>query len=393
MNRNKSLSADSEQEFRTANKSTEEPSRPSSPMDGTTVLPTFYQKWIEAILPGPLPVEIEATCSECAMCPPQDEKVSDDQLVFDSGSKCCTYSPGLPNFMVGSILMDTTPSLDAGRASLTKRLDMEVGVSPLAVLPPPVYNLIYRHSQDAFGRNIALRCPHLDTALGSCTIWPYREPACLTWFCKHRRGKFGQIFWKYLYNFLTTINKELALWCVLQLDIGSEALEALEIWRNEETDGEHLKTGQVDGKPDEEVANKIWGRWQGRKTAFFAECSSLVADLSFEDVARICGPEVRLSAQMVVQAFNNLHDIEVPAYLKVGRFKVEGVTTDYVRVWSYSRLDPLDLPVSVFRALSFFNGPATTEVLSTVRLELGASLDGSLLRTLLDFGILEKRDK
>ena len=381
--------AGSEQESETTIKNTEEVSQPPSSMTSNTALPILYKRWTEAILPGPLPVEIEATCSQCAMCPPPGELVSDDRLFFDSGSKCCTYSPGLPNFMVGSILMDTTPSMDAGRTSLTKRLDMELGVSPLAVLPPPFYNLIYRHSQDAFGRNTTLRCPHLDSTLGTCTIWPYREPTCLTWFCKHQRGKTGQTFWKHLYSFLSTINKELALWCVLQLDIGVDALQALTRWRESEITGENLKTSEVDCKADENAAKKLWGRWWRRKTTFYAECSRLVAALTYRDVEKICGPEVQLSGQMLLQAYNNLLKNEIPANLKVGRFEVEGVSLDTVRVWSYSRLDPLDLPTAVFKSLPFFNGQPSSEVLSSVRLHLGASLDSRLLRTLIDFGILE----
>jgi len=358
-------------------------------MANTSALPTLYQRWTEAILPGPLPVEVEATCSKCAMCPPQGEKVSNARLFFDSGSKCCTYSPGLPNFMAGAILMDTTPSMDAGRTSLTKRLDTELGVSPLAVLPPPFYNLIYRHSQDAFGRNTSLRCPHVDTIQGICTIWPYREPTCITWFCKHQRGKNGQTFWKQLHNFLTTINKELALWCVLRLDFGIEALQAMVRWREHEITGENLKTNEVDGRVDENAAKKIWGRWWGRKTTFYTECARLVFPLSYRDVENICGPEVQLSARLVIEAYNDLLEKEIPTHLKVGRFEVEGASGDAVRVWSYSRLDPLDLPVAVFKSLPFFNGQPTSEVLSSVRLHLGASLDGRLLRTLIDFGILE----
>ena len=67
-------------------------------------LPALYARWIEAIINGSLPVEIEATCSDCAMCSRSGEPDDPEQNFFDKGSKCCTYTPTLSNFMAGAIL-------------------------------------------------------------------------------------------------------------------------------------------------------------------------------------------------------------------------------------------------------------------------------------------------
>ena len=261
--------------------------------------------------------------------------------------------------MVGAILGDSAPSMTTGRATLAARLGRGLGVDPLAIHPPPAYNLLYRHSQNAFGRNSTLRCPHLDTALGACTIWPYRDPTCVTWFCKHHRGKIGQSFWKALQIFLNAVIKELSLWCVLQLNIGDEALALLESKREGGMTGENLQPNELDGRFDAKAAGKTWGRWWQQETAFYSECARLVSDLDFQEVERICGPEVQVSSRLVRLAYAKLQETHIPPHLKIGRFEVEDATFDAVRVWSYSRLDPLDLPVPIFMALSYFDGRPT----------------------------------
>ena len=352
-------------------------------------LPALYARWVEAIIHGTLPVETEATCSDCVMCSRPGQPVDNEQFFFDKGSKCCTYTPTLSNFMIGAILGDPAPSMTTGRATLAARLDNGLGVDPLAIHPPPAYNLLYRHSHKAFGRNSTLRCPHLDTAREECSIWPYRDPTCVTWYCKHLRGKIGQSFWKALQTFLNAVSKELSLWCVLQLHIGDDALALLESKRESGTTGENLQPNELDGQFDAGAARKTWGRWWQRETAFYAECARLVSDLDFKEVEKICGPEVRMSSRLLKLAYGKLQETHIPTHLQIGRFEVEDASVDAVRVWSYSRLDPLDLPVPVFMALSYFDGRPTDDALSMVEHDLGIRLDDQLLRTLIDFGILE----
>ena len=355
-------------------------------------LPALYVRWIEAIIPGfSLPVEIVATCSDCAMCSRSGDPDDTEQIFFDKGSKCCTYTPTLTNFMAGAILDD--PALSMGKETLEERLSKGLGAGPLAILPPPAYNLLYRHSQNAFGHNSTLRCPHLDIATGACSIWPYRDPTCVTWFCKHLRGKIGQSFWKALQTFLAAVSKELSLWCVLQLNIGDDALALLESRSKGEMTSENLQSNELDGRFDVDEARKTWGRWWGREKVFYTECARLVSDLDFQEVERICGPEVQVSARLVKLASVKLQKTDIPTNLKIGRFEVEDATLDAVRVWSYSRLDPLDLPVPVFIALSYFDGRPTDDALSAVEHDLGTRLDFPLLRTLIDFGILESRQE
>lgn len=365
----------------------------SQPTDAAGTLPALYASWIEAIIPGPLPEESEAMCSNCVMCSQSGEPVNTEQFFFNNQSKCCTYSPTLSNFMVGALLGDPSPSMTTGKATLAERLDKGLGVEPLAIQPPPAYKLLYRHSQHAFGRNSTLRCPYLDTTVGDCSIWPYREPTCITWFCKHLRGKIGQSFWKALLSFFNAVTKELSLWCVLQLNIGDDALALIESKREIGVPSENLQSNELDGRFDVDTARKIWGRWWQRETAFYAECARLVSGLDFQEVVKICGLEVQISSRLVKQAYLKLQESHIPSRLQIGHLEVEEATLDAVRVWSYSRFDPIDLPTPVFMALSYFDGRPTDEVLSMVEHDLGIRLDDQLIRILIDFGILKTRQE
>ena len=58
-----------------------------------------------------------------ALCVPDPaQPVDTEQFFFDRGSKCCTYTPTLANFMVGALLGDSAPSMATGRATLAARL-------------------------------------------------------------------------------------------------------------------------------------------------------------------------------------------------------------------------------------------------------------------------------
>ena len=39
-------------------------------------------------------------------------------LQFEPSTKCCTFLPELPNFLVGAMLADTDPAAAEGRASV-----------------------------------------------------------------------------------------------------------------------------------------------------------------------------------------------------------------------------------------------------------------------------------
>ena len=109
-----------------------------------STLPPLYAAWIDELLAGPLPHESEATCEDCAMWSSAGASAEPD-LFFHRDTKCCTYTPEIPNFLVGRILDDPDPALAPGRASVERRIDARIGVTPVGLLRPPVQALLYRH--------------------------------------------------------------------------------------------------------------------------------------------------------------------------------------------------------------------------------------------------------
>ena len=184
--------------------------------------------------------------------------------------------------------------------------------------------------------------------------------------------------------------KELSLWCVFQLNIGDEALALLESRREGGVTGENLQANELDGRFDAKAVRKNLGPVvaSGNRVLCRMRPAGLRPRLpgSGKDL-RPRGPGCL--PELVKLAYAKLQETDIPTYLRIGRFEVEEATVDAVRVWSYSRLDPLDLPVPVFMALSYFDGRPTTDALSMVEHDLGTHIDCQLLRTLIDFGILE----
>jgi hypothetical protein len=94
---------------------------------------------MDALLGGPVPAETNATRHNCAMLAPPGD--SGDGLYFNPATRCCTYFPELPNFLVGRILVDDDPALAAGRARVEASLE-SVTCTPRGLHPPAAQQLI-----------------------------------------------------------------------------------------------------------------------------------------------------------------------------------------------------------------------------------------------------------
>ena len=131
---------------------------------------------------------------------------ADHETFFTPQTKCCTYVPEMPNFLVGGVLADDDPELAAGRASLRERMRDKSSMSPLGVARKLSYALRYRHTPDAFGHMQRLRCPHYIEDGGRCGIWRHRESTCSTWFWITRLDKVAPLI-SSAYNTGTPLSK------------------------------------------------------------------------------------------------------------------------------------------------------------------------------------------
>lgn len=363
------------------------------PWQPPSTLPPLYAGWIAGLLDGPLPHESEATCESCAMWPPAGAP-ADADLYFHPDTKCCTYVPDLPNFLVGRILDDADPALAPGRASLERRLDGRVGVTPLGLLRPPLQVLLYQHGAAAgFGQATTLRCPHYRAdAGGACGIWRHRNGVCSTWFCKHIRGATGQRFWHALEQLLAIVERSLCRWCVLQIGVDADVLaRLLPRGSDRESGGAGLDAAGLDGTVSAEAYRAMWGMWQGRERELFRRAAALVDDLAWSDVARLGGASVEAFARVVVHAHRAQADEPLPARLAVGAFQTIVTGRERVRVVTYSPYDPLELPRRLVDVLPYFDGRPTVEALRRIQNERGVNVQPDLVRRLVDFGVLVER--
>jgi hypothetical protein len=241
------------------------------------MLPDLYDPWVRELLGGEIPEETEATCHDCVMLAPPGEAAASTDRFFHPETKCCTYLPRLPNFLVGRVLADDDPALSAGRASVRARIAAGVAVTPLGLGQTPEFHALF--SSESFGHEPTLRCPHYVESTGGCGIWRHRNAVCSTWFCKLVRGATGHRFWMALKDLLREVERTLSLWAALELGIGADELARLLAPAEEE---------RVRRAP-----RGTFGRWQGREEELYEACAARVSTLTWQELAALCGPKVR----------------------------------------------------------------------------------------------------
>jgi hypothetical protein len=350
-------------------------------------LPPLYAPWLREVTGGPIPGETKATCDHCVML--RSPESPPEAVHFHPATKCCAYQPDLPNFLAGRILSEADPSMAEGRASLERRIERRVAVTPSGAGSGGVFKLLYGHTPQVFGRAPALRCPYLSPE-GSCGVWRHRPGVCATWYCKHVRGASGLRFWKLADKLLREVECDLALWCLAELHTGVAELASLAPERRDQPD-----VSELDGEVDVPRYRKLWGEWAGREIAFYQACAALVEPLSWERVQGICGPRVRVLADLVRDAYENLMSDAIPDRLKLGGVRLEWVAEGGLCITAYSEFDPLLISRKLAAVLPYFDGRPTEDALAAILSEQGLSLAPALVRRMLDFGVLvacERRD-
>src|SRR6476661_2494548 len=92
-------------------------------------LPQLYRTRVAAVFDREIPRETKATCDDCAMCDQSRAVPSVDGLnrLFRPDTKCCTYHPKLPNYLVGALLSDEDPAMAEGRRRIEEKFARGVG--------------------------------------------------------------------------------------------------------------------------------------------------------------------------------------------------------------------------------------------------------------------------
>lgn len=342
------------------------------------------------VLSGRIPEETDATCDNCAMCTRNSQPHSSEELFYNPETKCCTYIPTLPNFIVGGILGDGDAGFAAGRVTVEARLRAGIAVTPLGLGMPPTFGLLYsRTGPQTFGLSKTLRCPHyLVEEGGRCGVWKHRAAVCATWYCKYVRGAVSAKFWKLLHQLLSTVEESLSRWCIYELDVGVEALGLLFPIQSFPDQNRQLDGLALDGKFDRTTYAMAWGKWLGHEQEFYREAARLVKGLHWRDIIAIGGSELKICEQLVRDAYGKLTSNELPPFLKVGTMNVLQMGHDSFRVTTYSPIDPIEVRKSVMAVLPYFDGGPISKSTADIEEREGVKLSQRLVRKLVDFEIL-----
>jgi hypothetical protein len=146
---------------------------------------------------------------------------------------------------------------------------------------------------------------------------------------------------------------------------------------------------ELGGEIDLAKYRELWGDWEGREIDFYRACAQLVNPLTWERVEQVCGPRVRILAGLLRDAYLHLTSEAIPERLQLCEFRISGVEGDGFRVVAYSPYDPLIMPERLARALHYFDGRFTEEALEAISREQGLQVDLSLVRRMVDFGLLQ----
>lgn len=155
------------------------------------VVPSFYSHWIKAEVFGPeLPDENGAfNCGSCFMLRPHG--LTRDLGPFRSHLKCCTYSPFLPAFSIGSLLenAESEPRLKEALNDLFRTSNL----TPWGAIPKRTRGTSVcetgRHDSDA--------CVFLSRdGQAQCTIRSHRPAVCASYVCRSHNGALGLAQWR-----------------------------------------------------------------------------------------------------------------------------------------------------------------------------------------------------
>jgi hypothetical protein len=360
----------------------------------------LYTRWLDGAVGRQLPPEPRATCDDCAMCDaaafraarssssaplagPSLVRAPSTVAPFDPRTKCCTYLPTLPNFLVGGVIADERADVAVGRATLIARFERLEGVTPLGLGWTDAHGRMYDEDESAhFGRRFEMRCPHyLEEQGGLCGVWQHRNAICSTWFCKYERGAVGKAFWRRVQTMFEEVEDVLRWWCIDELGVSWDRRELLRA-RPGLLRGNDLVDGRIGGgEPTEERRRAVWGRWFGREREFFLRCHEMTRDLAWDDLQRIAGHRLHSVVHDVREGFERRETFGLPP--RLWRAEAKGTPQGASVLFEpYRAYDAVVLSVDEAACLDRFDGRKSREILA----ETGVSEDTA--QRWLDYGLL-----
>lgn len=320
------------------------------------ILPRVYVTFLPAFFANQIPIESAATCRNCAMLE-KDDAHPHAPIHFSPITKCCTHHPEIPNYLVGALLDSADPEHEAGRRRMLDSIARKISISPLGVLRPRKLSLLIKNANgEFFGRSKALRCPFHDDN-GFCTVMPFWDAVCSTWFCKHDAGEEGRRFWRALRAYLENLEKTLSRYVLLRMEF-NPAISGLTIDASVPLTLQELD----DLPPLDHVYRKSWGAWAGREPEFYRQSHTIVRQLRQDEFSNIEGIEQKALLRELEHAYGQLIRTPLPERLKRNpKLTVEKISECSYLLSGYSTFDPLKTSKRLYDCLDLFDGSNTNQ--------------------------------
>lgn len=218
-------------------------------------LPGFYEKILPEILLDKKWKEIDK-CQSCIMA-------CGENSVYSSKTKCCTYYPFIPNYMLGCILSKN----EKASIKIKNYIELKKYILPIGLCAPESYQYKYTHKVKAdFGNNISLLCPFYEN--GGCQVWAQRNSECISFQCYSSYGERGLRFWQLLGDYLNALEMYMTRNLLIKMGYGTVKIDMcfnlIKIKKFDKSSGSKMVLTEVEMK----------NYWQGLLTPadFFIKC-------------------------------------------------------------------------------------------------------------------------
>lgn len=354
------------------------------------LFPDLYKNLLPDLMGQTVPQESKADCANCTMSRKDPLLGAGQKHLFRADTKCCTFHPKIPNYLLGGLLSDSRPELAEGQRRIRQRIVDRQGVTPWWIGPTVLDQHLYDAAKSSFGKARRLRCPYFAEDSGNCTVWAYREAVCSTWYCKYEAGQDGLNFWSSTKRAMALVEKQLARYAMLQIDADMVFDDAAAAFYGRE----QLLAEDLDAEaPDEGIYARLWRGFEGMEEEFYIRCYELVKALRPEDLTRLLGLDGEIKEGEFKRKLAAASSEELPQRLAFNpKTMIQWLEGGEVALAAYSEYDALALPGAVYPLLVAFDGRSTTaETRARLRSQYQADIGDDILLTLYRHRILEAR--
>jgi len=349
------------------------------------LFPALYHRLLPDFFQNQIPREESAACQDCVMLPDTMDEHLDPDQTYSPASKCCTYFPDIPNYLVGAILAETDPTYQDAQTRLKNQIQAKLSVSPFGLERPRKYSVLVHNTPDFFGKSQLLICPFFNSDHGLCTLWPHLTATCRTWFCKYDRGQEGLEFWRALRGYWEYIQNTLNRYVLYELGFKPE-----QILRSSR-DSLALTVEELDDRaPSPEQYTQLWGPWADREQEFYLEAFKCVTALTADSFNALIGIGHTIRLKQVMAYYDNMIHPKLPPFLKRNPdLHVQKTRQGNYIVSGYLPRDAVEITARLYSVLDHFDGRLSVDaVIQSLAQQQKMVPDGDLLMSLFHLRIL-----